>query len=114
VKNRRMGVVELTDVGGVDRSAGKQGWGWSRESLGMITDERRIRMPMASDHVSAMLGAFDNNIGATFAITQLGNGASFGVTLNLHRGHDEVSDIIGDWCVGVINAGAMRRTVVLS
>jgi hypothetical protein len=83
-------------------------------SLGMITDERQIRMPMASDHISAMLGAFDNNVGATFVITQLGNGASFGVTLNLHRGHDKVSDIIGDWRAGVIIAGTMRGTTVIT
>jgi hypothetical protein len=63
----------------------------------MIVDERRIRMTMVSDHINAMPGALDNNIGAALAITQLGDSASSGVALNLHCGHDEVSNSIGDW-----------------
>jgi hypothetical protein len=88
MRERGMRMVKVSEVGGVDRSARKEGWWERRESLSRILEQRGSRMAVTTDEISTEASRLDDLVRATFAVGELGNGAGSSVAVDLDLSHD--------------------------
>jgi hypothetical protein len=87
-RQRRMRMVEASEVRGDDGCARKESR-WKRgQRLNGVLDEGRIWRTMATDEVSAKTSSLDDFVGASFTIGEFGNSASGSIPVDLSTGHD--------------------------
>jgi hypothetical protein len=76
-------MVEIPEVGGINRGAGKKSRGKGKESLSSIANDGGIWLTMTADKVGTMTGGFDNFVRAATAVRELADGAGGSIGLNL-------------------------------
>jgi hypothetical protein len=112
VDERGVGVIQITEIRGVDRCRRKEGWRKRREGLGGVFEEWRGRVSVATNEVGSETSRFYNLIRSTFAIGKFSNSASRGVAVHLDGSHDKITDSKGNRGARSIGAFTMDGTAL--
>jgi hypothetical protein len=105
---RRFGMIEISEIGSVDRVTGEQGWRKWRQSLSGVFEKRSSGRTITTNKISAIAGSLDDFVRSAFAIRQFSDGAGGSVTVDLDTSHDKIANSEGDGGARSIGAFAMK------
>jgi hypothetical protein len=111
---RSMGMIEVSEIGGIDRGTRKESRRQRRESLSWVFDQRRTGVSMSLDEISAKPSRFNNHIRSTFTVGKFSNSSSGGITVDLDSGHDKVANSKGDRRTRSVGTFTMDSTTLVS
>jgi hypothetical protein len=114
VWKRSMGMVEVSEVGSVNRCAWENSRWQRRESLRRVFEQGTSRMAVTANQISTKTSRFDNFIRTTFAISELSNCSRSGIAVDLNTSHDKITNSESNDITGFVGAFTVDGTAFFS
>ena len=89
-----MGMVEISEVGGIEGCTGKESRWKRREGLSRVLEQSGVWVTISTDMISTEASRGNNFVGATLAVGKFGNCAGSGIAVDLDACHDQVTNSI--------------------